>query len=100
MEEFLVLCQQLCFANPPLENDSTLLAGVGDHAKICLKGVGNTASADPRCVTFVFDAVANGALEGNDTRVVLSRGFEESMGPAGMRMRNKDDTLHSDAIDN
>ena len=48
----------------------------------------------------MFDGIANGALEGNDTRVVLSRGFEESMGPAGMRMRNKDDCLYSDTIDN
>ena len=76
------------------------IASIADHAKTRLKSVGNTASTDPRYLTFMFDSIANGALEGSDTRVVLSRGFEESMGPAGMRIRNKDDNLYSDTIDN
>jgi hypothetical protein len=76
------------------------VASLSDHAKMRLKSIGNTASTDPRYLTFMFDSIANGAIEGSDTRLVLSRGFEESMGPAGMRMRNKDDNLYSDTIDN
>lgn len=76
------------------------IASIADHAKARLKSIGSTASTDPRYLTFMFDSIANGALEGNDTRVVLSRGFEESMGPAGMRMRNNGDTLYTDTIDN
>jgi predicted GIY-YIG superfamily endonuclease len=76
------------------------VASLSDHAKTRLKSIGNTASTDPRYLTFLFDSIANGAIEGSDTRVVLSRGFEESMGPAGMRIRNKDDNLYSDTIDN
>lgn len=76
------------------------VASLADHAKTRLKSVGNASSTDPRYLTFLFDSIANGAIEGSDTRVVLSRGFEESMGPAGMRVRNKDDNLYSDTIDN
>ena len=76
------------------------IASMADHAKTRLKSIGSTNSTDPRYLTFLFDSIANGAIEGQDTRVVLSRGFEESMGPAGMRIRNKDDDLYSDTIDN
>ena len=76
------------------------VASMADHAKARLKSVSNCASTNPRYLTFLFDSLANGALEGQDTRVVLSRGFEESMGPAGMRIRNKGDDLYSDTIDN
>ena len=76
------------------------VASMADHAKTRLKSVSNSASTNPRYLTFMFDSLANGALEGQDTRVVLSRGFEESMGPAGMRIRNKGDDLYSDTIDN
>ena len=76
------------------------IASIAEHAKVRLTSVGNTASTDPRYLSFMFDALANGALEGQDTRVVLSRGFEESMGPAGMRMRNSEDDFYTDTIDN
>ena len=76
------------------------VASVAEHAKVRLTSIGNSASTCPKYCSFTFDAMANGALPGNDTRVVLSRGFEESMGPAGMRMRNKDDDFYTDSIDN
>ena len=76
------------------------IASLADHAKVRLKGCASTASTNPAYLSFLFDSLANGALEGTDTRVVLSRGFEESMGPAGMRVRNKDQDLYTDTIDN
>ena len=76
------------------------VASIADHAKTRLKSIGNTASTDPRYLSFIYDSLANGAIEGQDTRVVLSRGFEESMGPAGLRLRNKDDDFLTDTIDN
>ena len=76
------------------------VASIAEHAKVRLKSVGSTACGDPRYLSFLFDALANGAIEGHDTRVVLSRGFEACMGQAGMRMRNGDDDLYTDTIDN
>ena len=73
---------------------------MADHAKARLKLVGDTTSTDPRYLAFLFDALANGAIEGEDTRLVLSRGFECSLGPAGMRLRDRDDDLYTDGIDN
>jgi predicted GIY-YIG superfamily endonuclease len=76
------------------------VASMADHAKMRLKSVGNTASTSPDFLAFTFDTLANGAVEGHDTRIVLSRGFESCMGPAGMRLRDQDDDLYSDGIDN
>lgn len=76
------------------------VASMADHAKMRLKSVDSSASTDPRYLSFLFDTLANGAIEGHDTRLVLNRGFESCMGPAGMRLRDKDDDLYTDGIDN
>ncbi len=76
------------------------VASMADHAKTRLKSIGNSAGNNPQYLSFLFDSLANGAIEGHDTRIVLSRGFESCMGPAGMRLRDKDDDLYTDGIDN
>ena len=76
------------------------VASIASHAKAWLKYPGSAVSTDPRYLSFLFDSLANGAIEGHDTRIVLSRGFECCMGPAGMRLRDKDDDLYTDGIDN
>ena len=76
------------------------IASLADHAKTRLKSIESTASTSPQYLSFLFDSLANAAVEGHDTRIVLNRGFESCMGPAGMRLRGKDDDLYTDGIDN
>ncbi|CAB9521100.1 hypothetical protein SEMRO_1164_G248040.1 [Seminavis robusta] len=75
------------------------VASVIDHARTRVKTIGTTSSTDGRYLSFQFDSLANGALEGQDTRVVLSRGFEECLGPAGIKARNAEDDFITDQID-
>jgi hypothetical protein len=48
------------------------IASLAAHAKVRLKSVVSSAATDPRYLSFMFDTLANGALEGTDTRIVLS----------------------------
>jgi hypothetical protein len=70
------------------------------HARLRLKMTASTVGSNPNYLAFLFDALANGALEGCDTRVVLRRGFEEQHHGAGVKVRNVQDDLFTDIIDN
>ena len=70
------------------------------HMKVRLKTAASTASCDNRFVAFAFDAIANSSMGSRDTRIVLNRGFAESMGNSGLRARNEGDDFYTDTIDN
>lgn len=76
------------------------IASVAKHARVRLKAIGNTASTNSNYLSFLFDSIANGALGGKDSRIALCRGFEDSMGAAGLRVKNQDDDFYTDTIDN
>ena len=73
-------------------------AGVGDHMRTRLTDMSSRTSTDPRYIFYAFDCLANVHLRGQDSRIVLSRGFVKEEGSVGMRS-NCSEHFNTDAID-
>lgn len=76
------------------------VASLRDHNRSRITCVDSLAGTDPRYLSFMFDAMANIALNSRHSRVVLNRGFVESEGPSGLAANDPESsTLISDFID-
>ena len=75
-------------------------ASLKDHYQCRLTTPGTGTSNNPFYITHAFDVMANVALRGCDTRLILHRGFIESQGSIGLKMRNDDQDFYTDSIDN
>ena len=64
-----------------------------DTFKTRLKSPALLASSNPRCHFWMFDAMANFSLRGEDTRLVLRRGFAEYLGQGGVRIRGQKEAV-------
>jgi hypothetical protein len=73
-------------------------ASMQDHIKARLTNLSLRCATDPRYIFFAYDCVANINLRGEDTRVILSRGFVESQGNGGLKA-NQSREFNTDAID-
>ena len=59
-----------------------------DTFRTRMKNPALLASCNPKYHFWAFDALANFSLRGHDTRIVLRRGFAESLSDTGVRMRD------------
>ena len=84
----------------PQHANSFGIASFRDHARTRLTSSDCTSSTDTRYLSHLFDCVANTSLTGNDSRVVLARGFLDTGTPCGMRLKSEDDDFYTDSIDN
>ena len=75
-------------------------ASLKQHYQCRLTTAGMGTSNNPAYITHAFDVMANVALRGYDTRLILHRGFIDSQGATGLKMRNEDDVFYTDSIDN
>ena len=57
------------------------------------------SGSDWRYKTFMFDALANAALNNQDSRLVMYRGYESSNTATGLAVRNRKDGFLSDMIE-
>lgn len=75
-----------------LNSDSTLhslgFASLQDHYRTRLSNPAIFASSDPKYHLFAFDCLANLAMRGCDSRVILRRGFADKQGDAGVRFKD------------
>jgi len=73
-------------------------ASVTDHMKARIKNPSLLTSTDPRYVFHAFDCFANINLRGEDSRLILSRGFVERQSSGGVRA-NRSEYFNTDSID-
>jgi predicted GIY-YIG superfamily endonuclease len=73
-------------------------ASMQDHIKARLTNLSLRCATDSRYVFYAYDCIANINLRGEDTRVILSRGFVESQGNGGLKA-NRSREFNTDAID-
>jgi hypothetical protein len=73
-------------------------ASVMDHLRSRIKNPSLRTSTDPWYIFHAFDCFANINLRGEDSRVVLNRGFVESQGGGGVRP-NRSKYFNTDSID-
>jgi hypothetical protein len=69
-----------------------------DHLRSRIKNPSLRTSTDPWYIFHAFDCFANITLRGEDSRVVLSRGFVESQGGGGVQP-NRSKYFNTDSID-
>ena len=82
----------------PLLNSSNVLKRCGmlplhDTYKTRLKSPALLASSNPKYHFWAFDALANFSLRGEDTRLVLRRGFAERLGSGGVKIRGQNEPI-------
>ena len=87
-------------------NTERVLNGLGfasleDHYRTRLSNQGIFASSDPKYHLFAFDCLANLALRGCDSRVILRRGFAEMQGEGGVRFKDTSEEriLNTEQVD-
>lgn len=73
-------------------------ASVTDHIRSRIKNLSLRTSSDPRYIFHAFDCFANINLRGEDSRIVLSRGFVENETKGGVRP-NRSEYFNTDSID-
>jgi hypothetical protein len=73
-------------------------AGVEDHMQCQIMDLSSRTSTDPRYVFYAFDCIANVHLRGQDTRIVLSRGFMKEEASQSLSP-NRSSKYNTDAID-
>ncbi len=73
-------------------------ASVTDHLRSRIKNQSLRMSTDPWYIFHAFDCFANIKLRGEDSHVVLSRGFVESQG-GGSVWPNRSEYFNTDSID-
>jgi predicted GIY-YIG superfamily endonuclease len=73
-------------------------ASLTDHMRCRMKNPSLRTSSDPRHIYHAFDCFTNVNLRGQDSRLVLSRGFVESDNGGGV-CANSSDWFNTDAID-
>ena len=81
-----------------LLNSNRVLSNFGfgslqDHFRSRLSNHGLLCSANPKYHLFSFDAISNLGMRGTDSRIILRRGFAESQGTGGVKIRSKDDPI-------
>ena len=81
-----------------LLNDQRTLEEMGfasleDHYRTRLSHPGLLTSSDPKYHLFAFDCLANLALRGCDSRIILSRGFTEMQKEGGVRVKGKKEAI-------
>ena len=74
------------------------IASMQEHIQSRLSNPSLRCSSDPRYVFYAYDCVANISLRGEDTRIILSRGFVESQGTGGLKA-NRSREFNTDAVD-
>ena len=78
----------------------TRMAPIIDHVKTRLTSPLSNAGSHADYCSFLFDTLANSTLCGQDSRVVLRRGFAECMTTAGVRAKKREENFFTDSIDN
>jgi hypothetical protein len=73
-------------------------AGVQDHMRCQMTDLSSCSSTDPRYLFYAFDYIANVNLRGQDTQIVLSRGFMKEERSQSLSL-NRSFTYNTDAID-
>jgi len=61
------------------------MASIGDHMRCRLSNTSLLSSTDPRYICYAFDSMVNLGLRGEDSRVILSRGFANKQGRDGIK---------------
>ena len=74
-------------------------ATLRDHARTRFTMYSSLSAVDWRYKTFMFDALANAALNNRDSRLVMHRGFEPSKSATGLAVRNSKDGFLTDMIE-
>jgi hypothetical protein len=70
-----------------------------DHARTWLTMYSSLSGTDWSHKTFMFDALANAALNNQDSRLVMQRGYEASKIATGLAVKKWKDGFVSDMID-
>jgi len=73
-------------------------ATVSEHTRARLKNPSLLCSTDPRYIFHAFDCFTNLNLRGEDSRLVLSRGFVEKQGTGGVTA-NRSQMFNTDSVD-
>jgi hypothetical protein len=74
-------------------------ANLKEHARTRFTMYSSLSGSDWRYKTFMFDALANAALNNQDSRLVMHRGYESSNTATGLAVRNRKDGFLSDMIE-
>jgi predicted secreted protein len=61
------------------------MASIGEHMRSRLSNSSLLTSTDPRYICYAFDSMVNLGLRGEDSRVILSRGFARKQGTDGIK---------------
>jgi hypothetical protein len=87
-----------------LSDNATLrrlgFATIQDHYRTRIMDTSLLTSTDNRYHFFAFDACVNLGMRGQDTRIILSRGFSQQQGAGGVRLGDSEQLLFdADSID-
>jgi hypothetical protein len=74
------------------------IASMQEHIQSRLTNPSLWCSTDPRYIFYAYDCVANINLRGEDTRIILNRGFVESQG-SGELKANRSREFNTDSVD-
>ena len=89
-----------CLFAQPTTVSAWGVASMRDHTRSRITCADSLAGTDPRYYAFMFDVMANVALNNRYSRLVLNRGFVENQGPSGLAVADPESSCCvSDFID-